>query len=253
MTIQQYLLNYLQNRPLFLSLIRAKEAELFSRFFPLKTPVLDVGVGDGFFARLVFKNIDVGLDVADSRMNEAQKLNVYKKLVAYDGKIFPFKTNSFATIVSNCVLEHVSSLSEVISEMYRVLKPGGKAIISVMAKPWEENLVGSLFLGNSYKQYMRDKQVHLNLFTLEDWKKAFKKPGFKVEIVTGYLDPQACKLIDIAHYLSIPSLITYKLFGKWVIFPGLSQIYPTKWLTKIINRDVSPEKSGAIFFILQKS
>ncbi len=136
--------------------------------------------------------------------------------------------------------------------MYRVLKPGGKAIISVMAKPWEESLFGSLFLGNSYKQYMRDQQVHLNLFTFDEWKKTFQKPGFKVGEVTGYLDPKACRLIDLAHYLSIPSLITYKLFGKWVLWPELTSLYPAEYFSSVVSSSVPPDKAGALFFVLKK-
>ena len=42
-----YLSIYLRHRPLFLSLIRAKEAAMFQKFLPLKRPALDVGCGDG--------------------------------------------------------------------------------------------------------------------------------------------------------------------------------------------------------------
>lgn len=250
--IKYYLERYLQERPLFLSLIRACEAVLYSSYLPFTSPVLDVGCGDGFFAKLVVGHVDIGLDVSDSRMDEATGLKVYKKLVQYDGKHFPFKNNSFQTIISNCVLEHVSSLDEVVAQMYRVLAPGGTALITVMATPWEEHLFGSLFLGTSYKNYMRAKQIHLNLFSLHQWTKTFADAGFRIEKTKGYLSPRVCRLIDICHYFSIPSLITYTMFGKWVLWPKLVNLYPVSWFATTIGEPVELEKSGALFFVLSK-
>lgn len=250
--LKHYLREYLRARPLFLSLIRAKEASLYEAYLPFKGPVLDVGAGDGFFARTVFKTIDVGLDVAQSRMEEARGLGVYKKLVAYDGVHFPFKDKMFTTVVSNCVLEHVPGLREVIRESYRVLKPGGKLIVTVMARPWEEHLVGALVMGNTYRNYMRRKQVHLNLLTAQQWRSAFTKAHFRIENEIGYLSPASCKLIDICHYLSVPSLVTYVLFKKWMLFPALVVLYPVSLLVRILRPNVALNDSGAIFFVLGK-
>lgn len=280
--IPDLLESYLRERPLFLSLIRARELELFATEFArgglarLNSlhPILDIGCGDGYFASFLLKtprirerslgfaairrgfarddtNIDVGLDMPGSRMGEAEKLNVYKNLVEFDGVKIPFKNNYFPTIISNCVLEHVEHLPELLNEVRRVLKPGGKFITSVMARPWEENLVGAMVLGNSYREYMRIKQVHLNLLTRAEWREAFAKSKLRVTKEVGYLSPAACRLIDVCHYLSVPNLISYKLFGKWVLTPGFPP-YPVKWLSSILEEPVAADKSGAIFYVLEK-
>ena len=255
MNIKDYLITYLRERPLFLSLIRAKELELFSRYLPLKKSILDVGCGDGFFAHTLFGDtlaIDVGLDVEESRQPEASRWDTYKKLVTYDGHAFPSGSRTFATVISNCVLEHIPNLSEVVGEIYRVLKPGGYAMVSVMAKPWEEHLAGNLLLGNSYAAWMRKKQIHVNLLTDDGWTDVFRKRGFRVEKKIGYLSPAACRFIDFAHYLSLPSLLSYVLFRKWVLWMGFARLYPTKWLTALIAPDVPTKEAGAIFFVLRK-
>lgn len=289
--VKQFLKEYLSQRPLFLSLIRARELELFSDLFKLNYlhPILDVGCGDGFFASVLMNNnvippetgiqgerlfdarsqiktgmtksvIDVGLDMPGSRMGEAGKLGVYKKLVEFDGVSMPFKSGSFQTVISNCVLEHVERLPELLREIYRVLKPGGRFVTTVMARPWEENLVGALLLGNNYRNYMRSKQVHLNLFTRDQWRKAFTNAGFaiarpykgfSVRAEVGYLSPNACRLIDVCHYLSVPNLVSYKLFGKWVLTPGFPP-YPVNWFSNILSEPVDSDKSGAIFYVLEK-
>ncbi len=257
--IEYFFKEYFKNRPLFLSLIRAKEAFLYQKYLPFKSPILDIGCGDGFFAKTVLGQqwskgiIAVGLDIADSRIEEARGLGMYKKLVIYDGLKMPFANRSFNTVVSNCVLEHIPDLDGTLKEIYRVLKPGGLFITTVMAKPWEENLFGSMILGKWYKDWMRKKQVHLNLFTRQSWDQAFRRAGFRISSTVGYLSPSACKLIDLCHYLSLPSLITYKISGKWVLWPKISEkIYPIDYLVKIINEKVNTDKSGAIFYVLNK-
>jgi len=247
-----YLQKYLQERPLFLSLIRSTEASLYHEYLPLKSPVLDVGCGDGFFAKTVFGHVDVGLDVEDSRMKESENLNVYRKLVAYDGRIFPFKNNVFQTVVSNCVFEHIPDISLLVSEIYRVLKPGGRLITTVMAKPWDDYLFGSIFLGNWYKQYMRKKQAHLNLFPLEKWNELFQSKKFSIAKKVGYMDSVASKLMDISHYVSIPGLISYTLTGRWVQFPSLTRIYPINFFSRLLSTKVDPSESAAIFYVLEK-
>jgi SAM-dependent methyltransferase len=47
-----------------------------------------------------------------------------------DGQFLPFPDNLFDTIVSIDVLEHVADPAKFISEIYRVLKPSGKVILS---------------------------------------------------------------------------------------------------------------------------
>lgn len=79
--------------------------------------------------------------------------------------------------------------------------------------------------------------------------KLWKKCGFEVKEKTGYLSPAACKLIDLCHYLSLPSLVGYRLTGRW---DWGWRWYPTDWLVKIMGENVEVEKSGAIFFELRK-
>ena len=242
--MKEILKKYLEARPLFLSLIRAKEIFLWQKYLPLKKPALDLGCGDGFFAKMAFGRLDIGLDITNSRINEVEK-ETYKKLVTYDGKKMPSQSNSVNTVVSNCVLEHIPNLEGIVREIYRVLKPGGLFLTTVMAKPWEDNLM----FGGWYKDWMRKRQVHLNLLKFDDWVKRFEMAGFKVEENIGYLSPAACRLLDVCHYLSLPSLVSYKFTGRWT---WGWKWYPVNWLSKIMSENVEAKDSGAIFFVLKK-
>ena len=48
-----------------------------------------------------------------------------------DGHLLPFKDGTFDAVISEAVLEHVQSPNRVVSEIYRVLKPGGYICIAV--------------------------------------------------------------------------------------------------------------------------
>ncbi len=249
--MKDYLQKYLRERPLFLALIRAREVLLFSQLPRFGKPILDLGCGDGFFAKIAFGKLDVGVDVEDSRISEVQD-GTYGKIVTYDGKKLPFDDKSFGTVVSNCVLEHIPNIDQVLRETGRVTKPGGRFVTTVMTASWEKNLVGSVLLGNAYVTWMKKKQVHFNLLSSAQWEEKFKKAGFEVVQKTGYLSPAACRLMDIAHYISVPSLITRTIFGKWVLWPTLTKWYPLDYFIKIMNTPVSAEKSGAIFWVLKR-
>jgi glycosyltransferase involved in cell wall biosynthesis/ubiquinone/menaquinone biosynthesis C-methylase UbiE len=52
----------------------------------------------------------------------------------YDAEKLPFDDNSFDIVYSNGVIHHIPDTRQVIREIYRVLKPGGRAIIMVYAQ-----------------------------------------------------------------------------------------------------------------------
>lgn len=258
-SLQYFLKQYLKERPLFLSLMRVKEAQLYQKYLPLKHPILDFGCGDGFFAKVAFgindkstKLIEVGLDIPDSRIHEAVRQNVYGKIVTYDGVTFPYPKNYFATVISNCVLEHVEELGKVLSEIYRVLTPGGIFLATVATNLWEEYLLGNLILGDIYKKLMRKKQAHRNLLSYRQWQNIFIKNGFHIRQEVGYLDQNVVRFIDLSHYLSISSLFSYKLFGRWVLWQDKLFIFPIDLLAKMISTSIDPDKSACIFFALKK-
>lgn len=49
----------------------------------------------------------------------------------YDGFSFPYVSHHFDGVLCNQVLEHVFTPEKFLSELFRVLKPGGKLLLSV--------------------------------------------------------------------------------------------------------------------------
>ncbi len=254
--LNYFIHTYLANRPAFFSFIRPQEALLFDKNKKIiKSPILDFGCGDGFFAQLVFeKKLDIGLDLKiNPRVWEAKKNKIYKKITLYDGKKIPYPSNHFQTVISNCVLEHIPNIEMSLQEIYRILKPGGYFITSVMTNEWENYFFGSRIFGSHYIKFMKKKQEHYNLFSIEKWKKTFLKTNFKIAKITGYLSPNTSMFIDIFHYLSIFSLLSYKLFKKWVLFPKLiATTSMNQFIEAKITKPISLKKAAGLFFILKK-
>lgn len=249
-----YVEAYLRSRPLFFTLIRPQEAALFQGVKDsLQHPILDLGCGDGFFAELTFgrNSIDVGLDLPVSRIDEAVATHVYQAVRTYDGTHIPFDDGYFGSVISNCVLEHVENLQRVVSEVARVMRPGGLFVTSVMADRWEEYQLGARVLGDRYRRFMRARQEHRNLLSRAEWDGAFRQAGFEVERATGYLSPRTALYLDAMHYLSVPALVSRAATGQWVVAPELwARLAPA--ITRLIDLPVEASRSAAIFYVLRR-
>ena len=105
--------------------------------------VLDFGAGNGaqtlelvkLGCRVVACDIDQDdLDVL-SRYLKDNNIDTVTP-VRYDGSTLPFAANHFDAVVSFAVLEHVQDEEKSLSEIFRILKPGGDFLIAVPNKWW---------------------------------------------------------------------------------------------------------------------
>lgn len=92
--------------------------------------VLDVGCGVGqVVARLAQGGYEAhGVDVSEPNLTEARKFCPRCQL--YDGRRLPFADHYFAAAGSLNVLEHVEEPEAFITELVRVVQPGGKVVLS---------------------------------------------------------------------------------------------------------------------------
>lgn len=90
--------------------------------------ILDFGCGSKPY-RSLFTNADryLGVDIEQSGHDHAtSQVDVY-----YDGRHLPFADHEFDNVVAFEVFEHVFNLPEMLTEIRRVLKPGGEIVFSV--------------------------------------------------------------------------------------------------------------------------
>jgi ubiquinone/menaquinone biosynthesis C-methylase UbiE len=255
-TLNDSIRSYLAHKPLFYSLIKPREVLLFQAHAAvISKKILDFGCGDGFFTLHTFGKdlIDVGLDIPGSRLGQAEQRAVYKTIVSYDGLRIPFPDNAFQTIITNSVLEHVQDLSSSLRELHRVLNPGGYVLATVMTSNWNNYLVGTKIIGGWYQTFLKKLQQHHYLLSFEEWSASFADAGFNIVETTGYLSKKTARFLELFHYLSIPSLVTHALSGKWVLFPGLlAGEKSSAAIAHLIDYPVDPDESAALFFLLKK-
>lgn len=251
-TLDYFIGRNLQYRPRFFAYIRSQEAYLFTKYANhLKHRILDFGCGDGFFAETVFGKgtIDIGLDVATSRMKQATARALYKKTVEYDGVQIPFASSTIGSIISNCVFEHIPHIEKSVTEMFRVLRPGGHLLTSVMCASWNKNLSGKRIGGNAYVSWFNSVQEHHSLLSKQKWAALFKKVGFSIRASDDYLFERASIETERHHFLSLPSLVRYRLTGKWTSGKPASP-YEIRTIQSLIESD--KKNPSACFFVLKK-
>lgn len=94
---------------------------------------LDLGCDDGEFTLKIANKINTksifGVDIVDDRIKLAEQKNITVKKFDLNYK-FDFDDNCFDVIHANQVIEHIYNSDNFVSEIYRILKPGGYAIIS---------------------------------------------------------------------------------------------------------------------------
>jgi SAM-dependent methyltransferase len=116
--------------------------------------VLDYGCGQGLAVKLLRDQkfdcygcdafVQIGKEPRDHLLNPQWFGSVIRDMP--DGRI-PFESESFDVIVNNQVIEHVENLEFTLSELHRVLKPGG-IVLSVFPHKsvWREGHCGVAFL-----------------------------------------------------------------------------------------------------------
>jgi SAM-dependent methyltransferase len=145
-----------------------------ARAVPRDSEVLDVGCGSGFIAHHLSAMLGtsvVGIDLGDS----AKAPIDYRQ---YDGKQFPVRESSFDAVLLCYVLHHARDVRVVLSELRRVLRDGGLAVIyeDIPQTRWDRAVCWI------HNRQWRGRTGPCTFRLESDWHSLFNSSGF--EIVT---------------------------------------------------------------------
>lgn len=102
--------------------------------------LLEIGAGIGTDLSQFAKHgaIVTDVDLAGGHLELAKRnfqlRGLNGRFIHHDAEHLPLEDNSFDVVYSNGVIHHTPNTKQVVSEIFRVLKPGGKAIIMVYAE-----------------------------------------------------------------------------------------------------------------------
>lgn len=99
----------------------------------LQGRLLDVGCGTKPYRDLFSVSEYVGMEIDSELTRQRGVADVY-----YDGSCFPFEDASFDAVLCNQVLEHVFNPDDFVREIRRVLRPGGRLLLTVPFV-WDEH------------------------------------------------------------------------------------------------------------------
>ncbi len=234
---KDFLEAHLRELPYFRSLVRAIEAR-FYHGLPLPAPTLDVGCGDGHFASVTFeRNLEVGIDPWFSPLLEAKRRHCYAFLIQGDGGKLPFPDQSFASALSNSVLEHIPHVDIVLCEISRVLQAGAPFYFCVPNHQFLDGLsIGNFLstlhlnrLSRAYRSFFNRISRHIHCDPPEIWQVRLEKAGFELIEWWHYIPPSTLAAVEWGHYFGLPALVSKWLSGRWILVP-------TRWNLALTRR-----------------
>lgn len=248
--------------PYFRGFLRAIEGRFYQEQI-LDSPILDLGCGDGHFSARTFKRFPVlGIDSSIKELQKANRFQFFTNLICCRGGNLPFIQETYASVISNSVLEHISDVDSVIREAYRILKSDGKFFLTVPNNNFSEKLSIAVLFGRLglpkisgfYQKWFNMISRHYHTDPCEMWEKRLINAGFKVIEKYNYFPPKYLTILEWGHYLGLPSLINKIVFGKWVLWPS-----PKNFLLRMIYSNLmnfyklNPiSDNGAYSFIIAK-
>ena len=162
-----------------------KVRQIFSEMSPGRM-ILDVGCCDGAILGPMAKIHEIhGVDIAPSFVERAVKNGVHAIEHNIETEPLPYPAGKFDAIFCGETIEHQVDTDWLMSEINRVLKPGGKLVLTF---PNIRTLLGigmMLFFDLPPMYAARYRSAHFRDFTLRTVKIVLKSHGFHFERAAG--------------------------------------------------------------------
>lgn len=107
--------------------------------------VLDAGCGPAAMTAALLPHCQhyLGVDIAPGMLQQAQQSFSEQQWLLADIEQLPLAANQFDTVVANLVVQWCDDLTQVLTELLRVTKPGGRVLCSTVLAPSMEPLMST--------------------------------------------------------------------------------------------------------------
>jgi 2-polyprenyl-3-methyl-5-hydroxy-6-metoxy-1,4-benzoquinol methylase len=216
--------------------------QLLTKYFAQARSLLEVGCGTGF----VLSGINdarsglmlVGSDLHPAGLAFAQRRVPDAELYQMDARHIPFDSE-FDVVLALDVIEHIQEDEAVLTEIFKAVKPGGGAIVSVPQHPrlWSAN---------------DDFSQHKRRYTRGELKSKLRNAGFEVRQVTSFVT--TLLPLMLVSRMRQRDLATFDPSGEYRsprvvdrVFEGLLET--ERW---VIGKGASLPAGGSLFAVATK-
>jgi SAM-dependent methyltransferase len=221
--------------------------------------ILVLGVGTARDVRYLVKDNNVwGVDFSESAIKQSTKIGIHAQVADIERPL-KFNNSSFDIVVAKDILEHLENPMFVLSEMRRVLKPSGYAVINVpnhffyelrLRMLFGKNLIWKTFGHDHTKLFKEWNYMHKFFLTWDGFQEMLSES--KLKIVRTFWD-----FGTLAHYSEPETVFTYfeQLRPKYKKFISAGRfgwkvfnfIFPMKLRSYIVS--LSPSFWCASFYV----
>jgi SAM-dependent methyltransferase len=148
------------------------------RDLPADAPILEVGCGDGAFTTELAKYSSsvTALDLSASQIEENRRRFPGIVFGQHDvAEPLPFPDAAFDVAWCSEVLEHLFDPAFAVREMHRVLRPGGRLLVTVPYHGGLKNVLIALF---KWDEHFTPSNPHLRFFTPRTLSRIVRAAGF---------------------------------------------------------------------------
>ncbi len=181
---------------LYPSLTKALELKI-CREIPIEEPSLEVGVGDGYFSKLLYRDqkLTYAGDLIYETLLASRDKQFAREVAVMDADEIPLPDNSLKTYFMNNLMHHLPDRQKTLAEAHRVLQPGGLFLFNDNTISWAAG-IWHIWLAErlGFKSWARrklDEKLHncaqalienadwwLHNIDLEQWEVVRSEPFF---------------------------------------------------------------------------
>jgi ubiquinone/menaquinone biosynthesis C-methylase UbiE len=163
----------------FVTVVKHLEKLIAESFKGEKLKILDIGVGDAVYESLLSNETlqkceFYGIDISKKQIIRAAKFLKEGRVVDTDKESVPYKSGEFDLVIASEILEHVFYPENILNESFRVLKSGGKILLTFPNSGALQLRLSIFFTGRSPLLNYPQNKEHIRFFNKDGILKIFK-------------------------------------------------------------------------------